>query len=367
VSAPRTEEFGYTAVQRRTAADWFVVIHDDEEPSAEVLQSWLRWMDENRGNRLAFEAIAQAWRGVSDAAALEMPVTDELQADTYDGDQSVDQWLAQTSPPEPRRAAGQAARTTYPTSRHVRRWGWLAAASLAAFTLAALLMNPWLRLQSQQPDTFVTKAGEQIQITLADGSTVWLGPKSVLQAEFTREQRSIRLATGEAFFSVRKDHSRPFVVQSRGGDITAVGTAFNVRAVTDRVTVSVSEGVVTVASLGRISPNGAPVRVASGQQLTFVERARARPVVITQSPAPGERSQWRDGVLVYRDEPLNEVIMDVARYSEKPVVLSGDSIGDMRYTGVVNEGAIQEWLTALPESFPVKIVDEKNRTVIAPR
>jgi transmembrane sensor len=358
----------YTTAQRQAAAEWFVVIHDDDEPSAEVLQSWLKWMEEDRGNRLAFEATAQAWRGVRDSSAFVMPAADELQTDTYDGDRSVREWLAQSVTSGHRGIPRRDARTTYPTSRQVRRWGWLAAASLLLFTLAALLMSPRLRLQSLQPDTFVTKAGEQIQITLADGSTVWLGPKSVLQAEFTSERRSIRLSTGEAFFSVRKDHSRPFVVQSRAGDITAVGTAFNVRAVKDRVTVSVSEGVVSVASLDRASASSAaPVRVASGQQLTFVARARTQTMVIAQSPAPGERARWRDGVLVYRDEPLSEVVTDVARYSEKPVVLTADRIGDMRYTGVVNEGAIKEWLMALPESFPVRIVDEKNRTVIAPR
>jgi len=151
--------------------------------------------------------------------------------------------------------------------------------------------------------------------------------------------------------------------------VRAVGTAFNVRTVDDHVSVAVSEGVVTVAPRSQLTaPEPATVlRVASGQQVTFSAQESLKALTITQTPAPGERARWRDGVLVYRDEPLRNVVMDVAHYSERQLEISGNAIGDLHYSGVVYKGAVEEWTHALPESFPVKIVSEGNRDIILAR
>ena len=366
MNAPLSPDMPYTQAQRQAAAEWFVVIHAEDEPNSESLQAWLRWMDQHEGNRLAFESVAQAWHGTPGSTALAMPSAEELAADSYEGDQSVDEWLASQAVTTAHlnhvesRPAHRAAR--------VRQWTWLVAASLVIVTMGVLIMNRYLTLHGAQSDMFTTRNAEHIEITLADGSRVWLGPKSNLLVGFTQQRRTIQLTTGEAFFSVKKDRSRPFVVQSKGGDITAVGTAFNVRAVADHVTVSVTEGVVTVAPKNQLAaPRTAVVRVTSGQQITFTAEESIEPLAITQSPTPGERARWRDGVLVYRNEPLRDVVMDVARYADKELELSGEAIGDLRYSGVVYEDAVDEWVSALPESFPVKVISEANREIIVAR
>jgi transmembrane sensor len=377
LNSPRSPGTSYTESQCQEAADWFVIIQAEDEPGNETLQAWLRWMDQNEGNRVAFESIAHAWHGTTGSTAPLMPTAEELRSDTYEGDQAVEEWLAgQTG------AVAQAGRDGYQASHRaarLRRWTWLAVASLVAATLGLLTMNRHFSPQRPQSnmftalhgpdsDLFMTKSGEQMEITLADGSRVWLGPKSTLQVGYTKERRAIQLQTGEAFFSVRKNSSRPFVVRSAGGDITAVGTAFNVRAVTDHVTVTVSEGVVSVApgdQLAVAQPEA--VRVASGQQLTFTAKEPVKALAIVQSATPGERARWRDGVLVYRDEPLRDVVMDVARYTTRQLEISGDAIGELRYSGVVYKNAVDEWTAALPESFPVKVVSEGNREVIVAR
>jgi transmembrane sensor len=356
----------YTDWQRREAAEWFVVIHAEDEPSSDTLQTWLRWMDQDEGNRVAFESVAQAWHDTPSAAALNMPSAEELKSDTYEGDRAVEEWLTNQNVAD-NHVSGVGIRAAYQSARR-RRTTWLAAASLVAVTLGVLTMNRYLGLHGPQSDLFATKNGEQIEITLADGSRIWLGPKSTLQVGFTKEQRIIQLTVGEAFFSVKKDPTRPFIVRSVGGDITAVGTAFNVHAVTEHVTVAVSEGVVTVVPRDQLAvASPAAVRVASGQQLTFSARESIKAFAIAESPTPGERARWRDGVLVYRDEPLREVVMDVARYADKQLEIVGDAVGELHYTGVIYKGAVDEWASALPESFPVKIVSEGNREIILAR
>lgn len=367
MSAASHPNVPYTEAQRREAAEWFVVIHDENDPNADTLQAWLRWLDVDERNRKAFEAVAQAWHNTPGSTALAMPTAEEVSEDTYDGEMSVDNWRAKSAAEGPipaSRVGGPAARRFARTYR----WAGLVAASLLAITLGLITMHRFISPRDLPPDEFSTRTAEQIEITLADGSRVWLGPKSKLSVRFTKAQRGIQLTAGEAFFSVKKDPSRPFVVSSISGDITAVGTAFNVRAIDNHVTVSVSEGVVTVAPKTpseAIKP--AQVRVASGQQVTFAARESVEALSITLSPNPGERSRWRDGVLIYRNEPLRDVVMDVARYSEAELSISDDSVGDLRFSGVVYQGAVAEWASALPESFPVKILKEGNREVIAPR
>jgi transmembrane sensor len=351
----------YTDRQRREAADWFVVIHDEADPNAESVQTWLRWMDQHEGNRAAFDSVARAWHGTPGSSALTMPAGGELQADDYDADESVDEWLG-------RQPVARGVPVSQPKSRWYRRMPrqvWLATAAMILAMVGLLTVHQYQR--SPQADEFTTRTGEQVAITLADGSRVWLGPSSTLRVAFSQMRRDIQLTAGEAFFTVKKDHARPFTVRSAGGDIVAVGTAFNVRTINDHVTVTVSEGVVAVvpkAQLEAVEP--ASVRVASGQQLTFTAEHSIQPSAIVQS-APGERARWRDGVLVYRDEPLQEVVSDIARYSNVQIEITDAAVGDLHYSGVIYRDAVHEWISALPESFPVTIVSDGTREIIKAR
>jgi transmembrane sensor len=343
----------YTDSQRREAAEWFVVIRDEDDPNAETLQGWLRWMEATEGNRVAFEAVAQAWHTTPAALASLMPTPSELAADNYGGDEPVDQWLSSRRQPIQR--------------QRVRR-GWAAAASVVAIGVLLYAASRHLLSTAAPSDEFVTKTGEQIEITLADGSHVSLGAKSRLLVAFTKERRAVRLDAGEAFFSVKKDRIRPFTVHAVSGDITAVGTAFDVRAVADRMTVAVTEGIVSVSSDSQYAAAArAAVQVASGQQLTIDSQQPHQALTVMQSPNPGERARWREGVLVYRDEPLRDVVADVARYSNQELEITDASVGELHFSGVVYKNAVDEWAAALPESFPVKLVSQGGRLTIRSR
>jgi transmembrane sensor len=363
VSSPGSRDGRYTKSQCAEAAAWFVVIRAENDPSSDVLQSWIRWMDQDTGNRVAFESVTEVWHDTpADTAAL-LPSAAELLADDYECDQPVEEWLAGQRPARP--VADLTERRGAPRVPRWQRSPWFAVASLGILILSILTMTQYLNHHLSESDRFTTSRAEQIEIALADGSKVWLGPQSALQVEFSAHTRALRLTAGEAFFMVKKDHTRPFIVASASGDITAVGTAFDVRTLSDHVAVSVSEGVVTVAPRSSLmTPEPGTVRVASGQQVTFAAQEPVGSLTITKSPMPGERSRWREGILVYRDETLRNVVMDVARYSDKPLEFNGDANGELHYSGIVYRSAIDEWTAALPESFPVTITTDGNRKII---
>jgi transmembrane sensor len=355
----------YTEWQRREAVDWFLIIHGKEHPKPDSLQAWLQWMELDEGNRLAFESVAQAWHGTPAACATSMPTAEELLQDEYSGDQPVEEWLLQQSATPPGTRHDQ--KRSSPRAALLSRRAWLAAASLAAVTFSLFTLYRTMDLHRAQSEEFATKTGEQLRLTLADGSRVWLGPKSRLIVNFAKGWRRLQLTSGEAYFSVHKDRDRPFIVRSSGGDITAVGTEFNVRAVEDRVTVAVSEGTVSVAPAARPSMSSpASVQVTTGQQLTFTAGEPTKALAVVPTPTPGERARWRDGVLIYRDEALKDVVMDIVRYSDRHIDID-PAVGELRYSGVIYQSAVGEWTDALPESFPVQIISEGDHITISAR
>jgi len=355
----------YTAAQRREAADWFVLIRDEVDPKVETLQAWLRWMEAADGNRLAFEAMARVWRSTPDSLSAAMPTAEDLRSDRYDGDLPVDHWLSAQAVPAitRRKPAG-----LNPTNHYNKRWTWAAVASIAAIAAGLIAASRFPGTPTSLAQELATKTGEQIDFTLADGSHVWLGAKSRLRIGFTTERRGILLESGEAFFAVKKDSTRPFVVRALDGEVTAVGTAFDVRAVADTLTVAVSEGVVSVGAESQVaSPNRAVVRVASGQQLTIESHNRTHSLTVSQSANSGERSRWREGVLVYRNETLRAVVADVARYTTRRIDIADDATGDLRFSGIINASGVDEWATALPESFPVMLASAEGSLTIKAR
>src|SRR5262249_28353313 len=127
-------------------------------------------------------------------------------------------------------------------ARTRKRLRWLAAAA----AVGAVALGVWMtRLSTER---FNTPVGELREIQLADGSIVNLNAQSEVVVQFTRSERDIRLARGEAMFKVARDPARPFRVRTTNAIVEAVGTQFNVNARPDgTTTVAVLEGKVKLA------------------------------------------------------------------------------------------------------------------------
>jgi transmembrane sensor len=350
----------YTPQQRLEAAQWFFDIHDAQEPSPELLQEWLRWLDAAAGNRLAFEAVEMAYHHAPVDRDKWVGAAEPVSEPPYDGELTVAVWTAA-------RRARKLARS--------RRF------AIAALVLLVVGASAWSLYRVQDAShpsagQFSTRTGEHMQLVLADGSMVNLGARSQLSVEFSRQARDITLVAGEAFFQVHKDARRPFRVRALDGLITAVGTAFDVRATGDHVTVAVTEGVVNVAQMqdtaeapgGSAAPatpipsHPTSLHVSRGEQLTFDGRGRSHELTEIQLSYvdPAQSARWRDGWLVYRNEALRDVIADVERYTDTEVTVADAVPRDLRFTGAVFKDSVVEWVKALPEVFPVAIETRGN-------
>lgn len=354
---------GYSDLQRQEAAVWFVEIHAFTEPDIETLHAWLRWMESDDSNRLAFEGIVAAWHAAQGPLLAALPSPQELAHDAYDGSVPLSRWMEKSVPsvPDGRDSIGRA-------PVRAREPSWQSAAIRVAAGVAAVVVGAALILLNRHSadGEYVTKTAERLDITLSDGSHVSLGGKSRLYVAFTKDRRHVNLEAGEVYFNVAKDPSRPFVVHALKTDVTAVGTAFDVRAVGERVTVAVSEGVVKVRppmDLPSMSSALTEIRVKAGQQIAL-EANGAAPALTDLTAGPADPSDWRSGVLVYRNEPLRAVVADVSRYTDLRLEVAAGAIGDLRFSGTVHSDAIAEWVAALPESFPVRLISSGDGLTI---
>lgn len=107
---------------------------------------------------------------------------------------------------------------------------WWALAVAAALALMAILLLPMLR-PAALPQRVATAVGEQKTLRMPDGSTLRLNAMSEVEisTEHWSRKRYIRL-WGEAFFDVQKNPAAPFTVQTDQGEVTVLGTRFNVQA-----------------------------------------------------------------------------------------------------------------------------------------
>lgn len=205
------------------------------------------------------------------------------------------------------------------------------------------------------PAAYATAVGQRMVLTLQDGSRVTLNTASRLRVDYSSDERRLHLDAGQALFEVAHDAKRPFNVQAGETTVTAHGTRFDVRRKTAATEVLLTEGRVSVvaregdASAARVmlSPRDLLTADASGVRVRQVSDADAR-------------EGWREGVVVFDDQPLSEVVSEINRYTTRPLVLDGRSVGTIRISGVYRIGEEAVFAEALERGFDLRA--DRGRT-----
>ena len=175
-----------------------------------------------------------------------------------------------------------------------------------------------------------TPKGGEYQVTLADGSRVWLNASSRLRypVAFGGKERMVSL-DGEAYFDVAKDAARPFIVRVEGASVKVYGTEFNVntRDKQEMRTVLVEGRVgVTIDATGE-------ERMLSPNQLLAYDRATGE--VDVRKVDTYAHIAWRYGEFVFTDERLEDIMDRLLEWYDAEVFYMNDALKDARFTGIV--------------------------------
>jgi transmembrane sensor len=209
-----------------------------------------------------------------------------------------------------------------------RRW-MVMAGGLAAAGLVAAVAVPWQDLTAPTT-TYQTAKGERKTVVLADGTRIDLNAGSRLTVHLGSRERRVEMADAEAIFDVAKDPRRPFLITAGDRTIRVVGTQFDVRHRDGRQSVVVARGVVEVRPTGDAPGRG--YRLTVGQRLDHREgevEARVGP------GSPEAAFSWRTGRLVYRGEPLANVVADLNQYADRPIRIADARTADLAFSGVL--------------------------------
>jgi transmembrane sensor len=271
---------------------------------------------------------AQAEPDAARAEALEFDAwlnARPANAAAFDAAFAVSAELA-TAAPDILRELG--AKPVRPARRGAAR-GWLIAGGLAAAaTLAIAVMPP--ALLAPRTQTYVTGKGEHRTLRLADGSTVELNAGSRLSVALRAHERRLALPQGEALFDVAADTARPFLIDAGDRTVSVVGTRFDVRHRGAALSVTVERGVVEVRPAEDAA--GRVYRLHPGQRLDTAQGAAA----VQLSPAdPQQVEAWRAGRLIYRDQPLGDVVADLNQQFARPIVIDDPALGRTPVSGVL--------------------------------
>ncbi|WP_285822794.1 FecR family protein [Duncaniella freteri] len=153
--------------------------------------------------------------------------------------------------------------------------------------------------------------GGEFKVVLEDSTEVWLNSESTLRYPevFSPGERRVQV-TGEAYFVVKHDVSRPFYVETPEQTIRVYGTSFNVRAYADDpiVYTTLEEGSI---SLTRRDFHSGEVMLSPGHQAML---DRNNPKVEMKVVDPSVITGWRNGRFVFEEQPLASIMRDLSRW-----------------------------------------------------
>lgn len=206
--------------------------------------------------------------------------------------------------------------------------------------------------------TIRTPRGGQYQVTLADGTEVWLNAASSIRfpTAFVESQRLVEIE-GEVFFDVQKDTGKPFVVKSDNQQVTVLGTQFSVMAYPDE------DGIKTSLIEGKVSVNIA----GTGYALKPGERSVyniAKKQVRKESFDPDEILAWQEGYFMFNEEGIEHVMRKIARWYDVEVEYKGDMQGKL-FSGTVSRfGQVEDVLDMLELTGTITFKIEGRRILV---
>lgn len=227
-----------------------------------------------------------------------------------------------------RRALGLGTLTEYPVRRRV---GLAVAASVVLLTLG--ISVGWFTLGRNVDRThLMTQIGEQLSVTLHDGSTVHANTNSELSVVLSHRKRLASQTRGEVRFTVRKDLTRPFIVTTPQAVVRVLGTTFNVNIESGRTFVTVIEGHVTVAGRGKGSQitQGDVVVLHAGQQVAVTEIGH----ILRDSGPPLRRAvEWPRHLIYFHNATMAEVVAQFNRYHRQAMRIADPALADHQVDG----------------------------------
>ncbi|MBX3257654.1 MAG: FecR family protein [Chitinophagaceae bacterium] len=250
--------------------------------------------------------------------------------------------------------------------RRLKQWS-MAASVLLIMSAAAFYLMTRTQPHSQSSNIITTQKGSKTNLVLPDGTKVWVNAdtKLMYDKEFGNNAREVTL-TGEAYFDVVKDKTRPFVIHTSAVQVKVLGTTLNVRSyptekTTETTLIKGSVEVTLNTSPDKkviLKPNEKVVIENTGAALpgqpadTISVRKQRSPMVINpvhfdKKDREVYETMWVKNKLAFDETPFDKMIAELERWYNVQIIVKNKALSTSTYTVTFENKSLDEVLEGL--------------------
>ncbi|MDR0749907.1 MAG: FecR domain-containing protein [Tannerellaceae bacterium] len=228
-----------------------------------------------------------------------------------------------------------------------KRYAWLrpdTTRAIAACLLpAVILFAAWLYLKPRQAASLevIANKGEKASLTLTEGTMVAINSDSKITYpdDYNRKNRFLRLE-GEAYFDVKHDPEKPFIVECEDIQIRVLGTSFGIKAYDDEKHIAI------VLNTGKIQLTTPveKIEMAPDERILYDKTTRT---ATREKVNADDYTAWRQNRLRFENESLETIMKTISRMHNIDIVFESLHLANMRFTGTIDNTSIKSVLEAI--------------------
>jgi len=232
-----------------------------------------------------------------------------------------------------------------------------AAAALSAVVVIGFAATGYFL--APEGTVYQTSIGNREILSLNDGSQIELNTDSALRIAQDGAQRKAWLEKGEAFFQIKHDPRRPFVVETGNATVLDLGTKFSLREFADRLEVTLVEGSARIET-----KDGAHSATLKPGDFAV---ARANTIRITRRSDQqlADELGWRRGVLTFRYTTLAEAAAEFNRYNRTQIIIADPKVAQLTIYGAFAANDVASFADAAQAYFKLHVNNRDGQVVLS--
>ncbi len=232
----------------------------------------------------------------------------------------------------------------------------------AALTLiSACSLGGYLYLSQPRETLYATAIGGHETVPLSDGTQIELNTDTRIRVSETKARRIVRLEKGEAFFDVKHNAARPFIVYAADHRIVDIGTQFRVHQQGGTVRVAMLEG---SAEISKDTWRKSPAKLLLPGDMAV---ATAQTVAVTKHPLKELESDlsWRKGTLHFRHSTLAQVVAELNRYNSQQLQIDDPKVAALRISATISTTNLDGFIRLAQDVFNIRVRARDNAILLS--
>jgi transmembrane sensor len=238
---------------------------------------------------------------------------------------------------------------------------WLASAA----AILVVLVGAWFIFEHPEiiPRSYANPTTGVRVVPVAEGSTITLDARSQVRWDGGLRDRRAELIRGRALFAVAPNRQRPFIVAIGTSEVRVVGTRFEIYLKpSGEIVLTVLEGVVEARGSASSAGGEWTRKIDADHQLVYGPQGV---IWDTHEAAGSSAIRWLHGDVEFAaDTPLRDVVSELNRYSDRPIVIADRRLEDMTVGGQFQVHDIHKVLAAIAHLVPVSIREDTHQITL---